>query len=210
MVPHGGYTVTNSPTRYAYPAPSHDIRSSRGAVFALQNSKPGGAAKLRKEIRNKDVTTVERLLQPTTSFLSRTLKQPRIMASNDVPYCLEHGIAPGKTKAITLVRLLGDEIEDPTLAPRIQQYLLQPHGIVSVADLKECPKAEVITRITSATAAAYAMGMVLMLKRYIFSPTEDCERIIPTRTPTCRLGLYPHPCRLRCKCRNDAVCRRRA
>ena len=26
MVPHGGYTVTNSPTRYAYPAPSHDIR----------------------------------------------------------------------------------------------------------------------------------------------------------------------------------------
>ena len=69
-------------------------------------------------------------------------------------------------------------------------------------------KAEVITRITSANAAAYAMGMVLLIKRYIFSPTEDCERIIPTST--CCLCLYPHPCRLRCESRNDAVCRRRA
>ena len=42
MVPHGGYTVTNSPTRYAYPAPSHDIRSSRGAIFALKMANLGG------------------------------------------------------------------------------------------------------------------------------------------------------------------------
>ena len=41
MVPHGGYTVTNSPTRYAYPAPSHDIRSSRGAIFALKMANLG-------------------------------------------------------------------------------------------------------------------------------------------------------------------------
>lgn len=130
------------------------------------------------------------------------------MASNDVPYCLEDGIAPGNTRAIHLLRLLGTEVEDPTLANRVQQHLLQPHGLVHVDDLKECPKAEVITRITSANAAAYAMGMVLLIKRYIFSPTEDCERIIPTST--CRLCLYPHPCRLRCESRNDAVCRRRA
>ena len=45
MVPHGGYTVPNSPTRYVYPAPSHDIRSSRGAIFALKMAKPGAAAK---------------------------------------------------------------------------------------------------------------------------------------------------------------------
>ena len=42
MVPHGEYTVTNSPTRYAYPAPSHDIRSSRGTVFALEMANLGG------------------------------------------------------------------------------------------------------------------------------------------------------------------------
>ena len=36
MVPHGGYAVTNLMTRYAYPAPPHDICSSRGAIFALK------------------------------------------------------------------------------------------------------------------------------------------------------------------------------
>jgi hypothetical protein len=46
MVPHGGYTVTNSPTRYAYPAPSHDIRSSRGAIFALKMANLGGLRNL--------------------------------------------------------------------------------------------------------------------------------------------------------------------
>ena len=129
------------------------------------------------------------------------------MSSNAVPYSLEHGIAPGETKAIALLRLLGTQLEDSTLAPRIQQNLLQPHGIVSVDDLKDCPNNEVIERITATNAAAYAMGMVLMSKRYIMLPTEDCERIIPTPMPPV---LYPHPCRLRCKCRNDAVCRRRA
>ena len=79
------------------------------------------------------------------------------MASNAVPYCLEHGIAPGETKAMHLLRLLGTEMEDSNLASRVQQHLFQPHGIVSVDDLKECPKAEVIARITAADAAAYAM-----------------------------------------------------
>ena len=46
MVPQGGYTVTNSPTLYAYPAPSHDIRSSRGAIFALKLVNLGGLRNL--------------------------------------------------------------------------------------------------------------------------------------------------------------------
>ena len=46
MVPHGGYTVPNSPTRYAYPAPSHDIRSSHGAIFALKMANLGGLRNL--------------------------------------------------------------------------------------------------------------------------------------------------------------------
>ena len=46
MVPHGGYTVPNSPTRYAYPAPSHDIRASRGAIFALKMANLGGLRNL--------------------------------------------------------------------------------------------------------------------------------------------------------------------
>ena len=104
------------------------------------------------------------------------------MASN-APYTLADGIAPDETKAMDLVRLISTEMEDPQLPSKLQKWLFHPHGILSIQDFKECPKNEVIQRITSADAAAYAMGMVLMIKRYLFRPPEDCER---------------HPCRLCC------------
>ena len=104
-----------------------------------------------------------------------------------------------------VVRLIATEMEDEQLPVLVQKHLLWPHGILSVDDLKACPKNEVVSRITGTNAAAYAMGMVLMIKRFLFVPPDDCER------HPCRLSvLYPHPCRLRCKCGNDAVCRRRA
>ena len=82
-----------------------------------------------------------------------------------------------------LMRLIASEMEDPQLPSQIQKHLFHPHGILSVDDFKTCPKNEVVTRITGASAAAYAMGMVLMIKRFLFIPPEDCER---------------HPCRLCC------------
>jgi hypothetical protein len=133
------------------------------------------------------------------------------MASNAVPCCLKDGIAPEDTKAMLVLRLLGEETEDAYLAPRVQQHLFQPHGIVTIADLKECPKAEVITRITAANAAAYAMGMVSMIKRFIFLPTEDCERIIPTPMPPVFVPT-PMPPALqmpqRCRVPPQGLCRR--